>query len=53
MVAFRITSAYLLAIVFDLGVFGVYLAMGIDWVYRMIVQMNRLKSGRWKASFLV
>lgn len=53
MFAFRITSAYILAIVFNFGVFGVYLAMGIDWIFRTFVQVRRLNNGKWKNAVLV
>lgn len=53
MFAFRITSAYLLAIGLNLGVFGVYLAMGIDWIYRTFIQIRRLNNGKWKNAALV
>jgi len=53
MFAFRITSAYILAIVFNFGVFGVYLAMGIDWIFRTFIQVRRLNNGKWKNAVLV
>lgn len=53
MFAFRITSAYILAIGFNLGVFGVYLSMGIDWIFRTFVQVRRLNNGKWKNAVLV
>jgi len=53
MFAFRITSSYILAIGLNLGVFGVYLAMGIDWIFRTFVQVRRLNNGKWKNAALV
>ncbi len=53
MFAFRITSAYILAIGLNLGVFGVYLSMGIDWIFRTFVQVRRLNNGKWKNAVLV
>lgn len=53
MFVFRITSAYVLAIGFNLGVFGVYLSMGIDWIFRTFVQVRRLNNGKWKNAVLV
>ncbi len=53
MFAFRITSAYILAIGLNLGVYGVYLAMGIDWIYRTFIQVRRLNNGKWKSAALV
>lgn len=53
MLSIRIVFAYILSIMFNLGVFGVYIAMGIDWVYRAIVQYKRLYNGKWKNAVLV
>ena len=53
MLAFRITFAYILAIGFNLGVFGVYLSMGIDWIFRSLIQIRRLNNGKWKNAALV
>lgn len=53
MLAFRITSAYILAIGLNLGVFGVYLSMGIDWIFRTFIQVRRLNNGKWKNAILV
>jgi len=53
MFAFRITASFILSILFNLGVYGVYLAMGIDWIYRTIIQHKRLNSGKWKNAALV
>lgn len=53
MLAIRIVFAYILAILFNLGVFGVYIAMGLDWVYRSFVQYRRLRNGKWKNAVLV
>lgn len=49
MVIFRLGSAVLFAIVFDLGVVGVWLAMGMDWLARSIAFVIRYRSGKWKA----
>lgn len=53
MFVFRITISLVLAIYFNLGVYGVYYAMGIDWVYRTIIQHRRLRNGKWKNAALV
>lgn len=53
MFAFRLTIAFVLSILLNFGVYGVYLAMGIDWIYRAIVQHRRLSSGKWKHAALV
>ncbi len=36
-----------------MGVFGVWVAMTIDWVARAVVFIIRLLSGRWKKRRLV
>ena len=48
MFLFRISFAYLLGVIFQLGVIGIWLAMGIDWTVRSIIYITRFKSGRWK-----
>lgn len=53
MFAFRITASLILSIYFNLGVYGVYFAMGIDWIYRTNTQHRRLKSGKWKDTAIV
>jgi putative MATE family efflux protein len=44
----RISFGYILGIVFQMGVIGVWVAMGADWMLRSIVYIARFKSGRWK-----
>lgn len=48
MFAFRISFAYILGVVFHMGVIGVWIAMGIDWMFRSIVYIARFRSGKWK-----
>lgn len=50
---FRIGFSYLLAQGMQMGVFGVWVAMTIDWVARAVVFIIRLLSGRWKKRRLV
>lgn len=45
---FRILSGYLLGSVFGMGVFGVWIAMIIDWVVRSIFFVIRYRGGKWK-----
>lgn len=49
MVLFRLGSAVLFGIVLDLGVIGVWIAMGMDWLARSIAFCIRYRSGKWKA----
>lgn len=44
----RILFSYLLAITFDLGVFGVWIAMTIDWLFRSVCFALRFKKGKYK-----
>ncbi|MCR5108418.1 MAG: MATE family efflux transporter [Lachnospiraceae bacterium] len=44
---FRIGSAIILAKVFNLGVFGVWMGMYIDWIFRSIVFFTVYVRGKW------
>ena len=44
----RLGCAYLLGIVFDVGLLGVWTAMVIDWVFRGIFFTVRFKGGKWE-----
>lgn len=50
---FRIALAYIIGGYLGLGVFGVWIAMTIDWVVRSILNMLRLKSGKWMRQAIV
>lgn len=43
----RIALAYLLGIYFNLGMFGTWLAMFIDWIVKAIIFIYRYFSGKW------
>ena len=45
---FRFGFSYLLTMVFHMGIFGVWVAMTIDWLVRGIFFFCRYKSGRWQ-----
>ena len=45
---FRFGFSYLLTMVFNMGIFGVWVAMTIDWLVRGIFFVCRYKSGRWQ-----
>lgn len=49
MIVFRLGSAVLFAIVLNLGVIGVWIAMGSDWLARSVAFWLRYRSGKWKA----
>ena len=45
---FRFGFSYLLTMVFQMGIFGVWVAMTIDWLVRGIFFVCRYRSGRWQ-----
>lgn len=49
MALFRLGSAVLFGIVLNLGIIGVWIAMGMDWLARSAAFLWRYKSGRWRA----
>lgn len=50
---FRIIFSYILGQYFGMGVFGVWVAMIIDWVARPVCFLLRFKSGKWKHEAIV
>ena len=44
---FRVGCSYLCREILDVGVLGVWMAMGLDWIFRAAVFTGRLKSGKW------
>ena len=44
---FRVGCSYLFREILDVGVLGVWMAMGLDWIFRAAVFTGRLKSGKW------
>ncbi len=46
---FRIGFSYLIALTFHMGVLGVWIAMLIDWVARVICFITRWTRGKWRA----
>lgn len=45
----RIGFCYILAIVFKMGVMGVWIAMTIDWLFRSICFVTRFKKGKYRS----
>lgn len=45
---FRFGFSYMLTMVFHMGIFGVWVAMTIDWLVRGIFFVCRYRSGRWQ-----
>ena len=48
MFVFRLGFSYLLGIVMNYGVKGVWIAMTVDWIVRSVFFVFRFKSGKWK-----
>ncbi|MEG1426821.1 MAG: MATE family efflux transporter [Oscillospiraceae bacterium] len=48
MLVFRLGSAVLFGIVLNMGIIGVWIAMGTDWLFRSILFSVRFKKGKWK-----
>ena len=48
MIVFRLGTAYLFGIIFNLGIIGVWIAMGSDWACRSVFFMIRYIKGKWK-----
>ena len=47
MVVMRITTGYLLTIVFKVGIIGIWISMYLDWLVRDAFFLPRFKSGKW------
>jgi putative MATE family efflux protein len=47
MIFCRIALAYLLSIHFNMGMFGTWVAMFIDWILKAIIFVYRFISGKW------
>lgn len=48
MIVFRLGTAYVFGILLNLGIIGVWIAMGSDWLCRSILFVIRYFSGKWK-----
>ena len=53
MMIFRVGGSYILGKYFNLGLIGVFTAMFIDWVCRVIFFIARYRSGKWMNRKLV
>lgn len=50
---FRIGFSYILAVFFNMGVMGIWVAMCIDWLVRSVFFMVRFIKGKWTKKTLV
>ena len=41
-------GSYILAVVFDMGIYGLWIAIAADEVLRGILMLFRWKSGKWR-----
>ena len=48
MLVFRLGSAVLFGVMLNLGILGVWIAMGMDWLGRSVAFLLRYRSGKWK-----
>ena len=48
MMIFRLGSAVLFGIVLNLGIIGVWIAMGMDWLARSVAFSVRYAGGKWR-----
>lgn len=48
MIVFRLGTAYVFGILLNWGVYGVWLAMGADWLCRSVAFLIRFISGKWE-----
>lgn len=50
---FRVAMSYLLAITLNLGIYGVWIGMYIDWLSRSIFFLVRFARGKWKTKRVI
>ena len=48
MILFRLGAAVLFGIIFNLGIIGVWIAMGSDWLCRSVCFVKRFIKGKWR-----
>lgn len=53
MFVFRVGLSYLLARVFHMGLMSVWIGMFADWVFHSIINIIRLRSGKWLRKKLI
>lgn len=52
MLCCRVAMAYVLGIRYGMGAVGVWIAMILDWVFRLIIFGIRYKSGKWQKTVI-
>lgn len=48
MIAFRLGSAFLFGVILNMGIIGVWMAMGMDWLCRSLCFVIRFVKGKWQ-----
>jgi len=48
---FRVGCGYLLANFFGMGVWGIWIGMGVDWVFRAAMFAIRYLNGKWLTKY--
>lgn len=43
----RLGCSYLFTVYFHMGLYGIWIAMGVDWIVRSIFFVIRIKNGKW------
>lgn len=53
MMIFRLISGYILSIMFGMGLVGIWVAMQIDWLFRIAMFITRFHGHKWETKALV
>lgn len=53
MFAFRVGLSYLLHEWFNLGLLGIWIGMGADWIFRAVCNIIRFRNGKWLKKKLI
>ena len=52
-VCVRLVFSYILGVHFQMGVYGIIIAMIMDWIFRAIWNVIRVRSNKWKKFKLI
>ncbi len=50
---FRVGASYILAVVYNMGIYGVWLGMYLDWIVRSACFVFRFARGKWKTKRVI
>ena len=51
--AISVLGSYILAVVFNMGIYGLWIALAADECFRGVMMIIRWKSGKWKTKRVV